>query len=192
MLAALHSLKQRPMKPGEFQAKYPLILNWIQQTLAKHTAKARPVMSLGFKRLTPYFTQARLATAKVVVVEVVPVPPLTAIGLRQFADFERMSASAITYLDTFCKIEYDETLNRGREGYQVREASAFDQPAGRVLNIGATSPRLRLQMFTNPYDHWASSCKSPSAMSIACKSNRALACISLAGGWGGRISVKRP
>ena len=81
------------MQPEEFRAKYPLILNWIRQTLAKHASKARPVASLNFPRLPLYFSPATLATAKVVAVDVVPLPPLTALGLNQFADFEQMDAS---------------------------------------------------------------------------------------------------
>lgn len=66
----------------------------------------RPSASAGaparnHPRLPLYFTQATLASAKVVDVDVVPLPPLTALGLGQFADFERMSASGITYLETF-------------------------------------------------------------------------------------------
>ncbi len=88
------------MNPEEFRAKYPLILNWIRQTLAAHVPTARPVASLGFTRLPHYFIPATLAAAKVVAVDVVPLPPLTALGLGLYADFERMSASGITYLDT--------------------------------------------------------------------------------------------
>jgi hypothetical protein len=89
------------MNPEEFHAKYPLILKWMRQTLAAHAAKAQPVASLGFARLPRYFTPTTLATAKVVAVAVVPLPPLTALGLSGFADFEQMDASGITYLNTF-------------------------------------------------------------------------------------------
>ena len=42
-----------------------------------------------------------LARAKVVLVDRVPTPPLSSIGLSRFADFENMDASGITYLDTY-------------------------------------------------------------------------------------------
>ena len=42
-----------------------------------------------------------LEKAKVVYVSEVPAPPLSAIGLSQFSDFENMNAGGITYLDTF-------------------------------------------------------------------------------------------
>ena len=38
---------------------------------------------------------------KVVVVDKVPVPPLSQLGIRGFEDFEKMSASGITYKDTY-------------------------------------------------------------------------------------------
>ena len=83
------------MNPDEFHAKYSVLLRWIQQTLAAHAPMARPVASLNFPRLPHYFTPATLASAKVVEVDVVPLPQLSALGLGQFADFENMDASVI-------------------------------------------------------------------------------------------------
>lgn len=34
-------------------------------------------------------------------VDTVPIPPLSAMGLGRFADFKRMAAAGITYLDTY-------------------------------------------------------------------------------------------
>ena len=89
------------MNPEELRAKFPLILNWIQQTLSTHAARARPVASLNFPRLRSYFTPATLDAARVVAVDTVPLPPLTALGLTGFTDFENTDAIGITYLDTF-------------------------------------------------------------------------------------------
>jgi hypothetical protein len=89
------------MTTEQLQAKLPLILGWIEETLAFHAPKARKVASIGFPRLSGYFSRELLASAKVVPVEVVPTPPLTAMGLPEFADFENMTANGITYLDTF-------------------------------------------------------------------------------------------
>jgi hypothetical protein len=89
------------MTPAEFEVKYPLILSWIQDTLARHASQARPVSSLGFKRLPLYFSADDLASAKVVYVAAVPTPPLSALGLGQFSEIENMNAAGITYLDTF-------------------------------------------------------------------------------------------
>ncbi len=89
------------MTQDEFDEKYPLILGWIQNTLTEHAATARPIASLGFKRLPFYFHPDILTGAKVVYLPKVPTPPLNAIGLSQFADFEKLNADGITYLDTF-------------------------------------------------------------------------------------------
>jgi hypothetical protein len=43
-----------------------------------------------------------------------------------------------------------------------------------------------------PYDHRTSLWRSLSSMPIAVSNSRALACISLAGGWGARMSANRP
>jgi hypothetical protein len=89
------------MTQKEFDEKYPLIFGWIQTTLAEHAANTQPIASLGFKRLPLHFNPDILTKAKVVYVLKVPAPPLSAIGLSQFSDFENMNAGGITYLDTF-------------------------------------------------------------------------------------------
>jgi hypothetical protein len=89
------------MTEQEFRTAYPLIANWIQKTLAEHAGAAQPVTSLGFTRLANYYDASLLAAGKVVVVARVPMPPLAAMGLDRFKDFERMDAGGITYLDTY-------------------------------------------------------------------------------------------
>lgn len=89
------------MTEAEFRAIYPALFRWVRQTLRKHAPAARPVNSFGFQRLPDFYDAETLAKAKAVAVDKVPVPPLSAMGLRQFAAFERMNMSGITYLDTF-------------------------------------------------------------------------------------------
>ena len=97
-----------PMTEQQFRAVYPLISGWIRQTLAEHASAARPVTSLGFKRLPHYYDEPMLTSTKVVFVPKVPVPPLSAMGLDRFGDFERMDAAGITYLDTyFVRADHD-------------------------------------------------------------------------------------
>jgi hypothetical protein len=105
------------MKPEEFEAKYPLILSWIQGTLTTYIVQARPVSSLGFKRLPQYFRAEVLTSSKVVYVAVVPTPPLSALGFNQFSDFENMNATGITYLDTF----FSREEGRGNESLRFHE-----------------------------------------------------------------------
>ena len=69
------------MTEQQFRAVYPLISGWIRQTLAEHASAARPVASLGFKRLPHYYDEPMLTSTKVVFVPKVPVPPLSAMGL---------------------------------------------------------------------------------------------------------------
>jgi hypothetical protein len=89
------------MTEQEFRAVYPLIAGWIQKTVAEHASAARPVASLGFGRLPDYYEAPLLASSKAVIVSRVPVPPLSAMGLARFSDFERMDMAGITYLDTY-------------------------------------------------------------------------------------------
>ncbi len=89
------------MTQKEFDEKFPLIFEWIQNKLAEHAANARPIVSMGFNRLPHYFRPEILSAAKVIYVAKAPTPPLSTIGLSQFSDFENMSPDGITYMDTF-------------------------------------------------------------------------------------------
>jgi hypothetical protein len=89
------------MTPEEFRALYPFVFGWIKQTLDAHSGEARTVGSLGFPRLSQYFTGSLLSSTKAVVVERVPMPPLSSLGLSQFASFENGDYNGVTYLDTF-------------------------------------------------------------------------------------------
>jgi len=94
--------------------KLPAVEIWIDSLLASHAAEAKSVASLPFARLANYYDAATLAAARVIVVDAVPTPPLTAMGLPQFAAFEHMDANGITYRDTFFvdrKLADDESLH---------------------------------------------------------------------------------
>jgi hypothetical protein len=89
------------MSPEEFAKFYPPLVTWMRKTLAVSAPAAQTIASRGFPRLPLYFTEKTLASAKVVFVEPLPVPPLRSMGLTRFADFERGDFDGITYLDTF-------------------------------------------------------------------------------------------
>ncbi|MFY9786326.1 MAG: hypothetical protein WAK08_11435 [Pseudolabrys sp.] len=98
------------MTPEEFQKFYPVLLGWIDITLRAHAANTQTVISRGFPRLPLYFSADTLASAKVVLVDKLPIPPLSSWGLTRFADFERGNFDGITYLNTFF-IKRDELRN---------------------------------------------------------------------------------
>jgi hypothetical protein len=89
------------MAPEKLHAVYPHVMAWIARTLDAHARNAHPVASQGFSRLPLYFGRELLAAAKFVVVERVPMPPLTELGLSEFAAFERADSDGVTYLDTY-------------------------------------------------------------------------------------------
>jgi hypothetical protein len=89
------------MTPDEFQKLFPLVHSWILETLASHSGAAKPVTSQGFVRLPNYFSSELLTSTKFVIVDRVPMPPLSTLGLAQFAGFESADYAGITYLDTF-------------------------------------------------------------------------------------------
>ena len=98
------------MTPEEFQKFYPVLLGWIDITLRAHAGNTQTVISRGFPRLPLYFSADTLASAKVVLVDKLPIPPLSSWGLTRFADFERGNFDGITYLNTFF-IKRDELRN---------------------------------------------------------------------------------
>jgi hypothetical protein len=85
----------------DFPAKVPLISKWIDDTLAQHATSARRVSDYGFPRLQNFYSAGLLATAKVVPVDRVPIPPLVDMGLPEFADFVSPESSGITYKNTY-------------------------------------------------------------------------------------------
>ena len=89
------------MTAEEFKRAFLFVRDWIGHTLAAHAAKARTTASFNFPGLSAYYSRALLARAEVVLVDRVPTPPLSSIGLSRFADFENLDASGITYLDTY-------------------------------------------------------------------------------------------
>jgi hypothetical protein len=97
--------------------KLPLITRWIDHTLAAHAGDARSVASLGFKRLPTFYSAAFLTSAKVVAVERAPVPPLSAMGLPEFGDFERGNYAGITFKDTY----FVQTARVGSESLHFHE-----------------------------------------------------------------------
>jgi len=88
-------------KESRYLTLLPEIIRWIDSTLASYARDRRPVRSFGFRRLPRYFSEAMLATAGVVLVENVPTPPLSALGLNEFTTFEMQDPAGITYRDTY-------------------------------------------------------------------------------------------
>jgi len=88
------------MSPEEFAKFYPPLLDWIRATLTTSAPVAQTVTSREFLRLPFYFTEKTLAQTKVVLVDPLPMPPLTSMGLMRFADFEHGNFDGITYIDT--------------------------------------------------------------------------------------------
>ncbi len=89
------------MTPEEFRTAYPKLRAWIQKTLAAHEKTAQPIASMHFVRLPLYFDHSLLDTAKFIPVDRLPLPPLSAMGLGRFADFEQGNFDGITYLDRY-------------------------------------------------------------------------------------------
>lgn len=106
------------MTRKEFDEKYPLIVDWIKSTLSVHAAKAQSVASLGFKRLPRYFRRDILTKARVVYLPAVPMPPLTALGLGQFSEFENMDIGGIVFLDMIL-MRYEMRENEARHFHEL-------------------------------------------------------------------------
>ena len=88
------------MTPEEFQTAYSLCIAWVRQTIAAHTCGAKRVSEFGFPRLPLYVSTEFLESVSAVIVDRVPVPPLSRMGLRRFVELEMGDHDRITYLDT--------------------------------------------------------------------------------------------
>jgi hypothetical protein len=75
----------------------PVIQDWIQHTLDEDAHERLALSSFTFARLGQYFSPELLSTARVVPADLLPVPPLSALGLKEFADFEAQPINGITY-----------------------------------------------------------------------------------------------
>ena len=89
LLNAAEVSERSVVTPEEFEIAFPKVMGWIQKTLLAHQRLALPVTSKNFQRLPLYFSPAQIDAAKYVVVDRIPVPPLSSIGLSRFAEFER-------------------------------------------------------------------------------------------------------
>lgn len=97
-----------------FQQKLPEVLGWIDHTLAEHAANARSVASLGLPRLASYYSPELLASSSFIPVPKIPMPPLAAMGLPGFDEFEQLDAGGITFRTSYFILEQqvaDEALH---------------------------------------------------------------------------------
>lgn len=95
------AIYEASMDQEEFYRFYPLLDSWLRKTLVTFAGSSRKIVSCGFPRLPLYFSTEMLASANVVLVDKLPVPPLSSWGLKRFAELERGNFDGITYLDTF-------------------------------------------------------------------------------------------
>lgn len=89
------------MNLQNFLIKLPQLRGWIDDTLSRHKAQARPVASYGFPRLQQFYSAATLSSALVVEVPQVPVPALADFGLSGFEEFQNGDYAGITFKNTY-------------------------------------------------------------------------------------------
>jgi hypothetical protein len=86
----------------KFHSILPMVREWIESTLQKHSANTTPVSNLSFSRIESVLPVELLDKAKVVVVKgALPFPPLSRMGLPELSQMEDMEMAGITYKDTF-------------------------------------------------------------------------------------------
>ena len=87
---------------GKFQAALPVVRQWVDDTLRAACGQAVPVNRSPYPRLAHAFPQTLLNRVRCIVVAGnPPFPPLSRMGLPEFAAFETMPISGITYRDHF-------------------------------------------------------------------------------------------
>ena len=87
---------------GKFQAALPVVRQWVEDTLRATGEQAVTVDRSTYPRLAQAFPPTLLNRARCIVVAGnPPFPPLSRMGLPEFAAFEAIPISGITYRDTF-------------------------------------------------------------------------------------------
>ena len=89
------------MQVNEILARLPAVQDWIDELVDQSRPRARPVSEFEFKRLGDFYSAETLRRAHFVATNRIPVPPLTALGLPGFEDFENASPAGITYGDLY-------------------------------------------------------------------------------------------
>ena len=98
----------------ELREVLPQATAWIGDLLKRHRHAAKSVASFGFKRLPDYFAKETLERARVVLLDALPKPPLTAWGLAAMADFEAQEDDGITFENVYFlkhSCAWDESLH---------------------------------------------------------------------------------
>ena len=85
--------------PDLIVEKLPLLKKWIEDTLIQYAPEAMSLADLKFPRLPSYCSEDLLKSAKVVIVDKLPMPPLSSWGLIAFKHFENEPFIALSYED---------------------------------------------------------------------------------------------
>ncbi len=133
------------MTPQEFELAFPKVMGWIQKTLLAHQKLARPVTSKNFQRLPLYFSRAQIGAAKFVVVDRLPVPPLSSFGLSlalyangleafgyRNSPLEKMAYDAQELFDRSAAVfDAEKLVTEKLEAYQYRDCCDSERDAPR-------------------------------------------------------------
>ena len=112
------------MSPEEFAKFYPPLVAWIRNTLAASAPVAQTVASRGFSRLPLYFTEKTLASAKVVFVEPLPIPPLRSIFPRDWCEQNNIPRK-----------DYDSIVNKTPISYKANRMIGGVAPSKYLLRL---------------------------------------------------------
>lgn len=80
--------------------KLPVIRAWVDDTLKTYAPQTALVRTDQFQRLPLYYPMAVLNSTRVIITNDKVVPPLSQMGLSEFADFEQGDYAGITYMNT--------------------------------------------------------------------------------------------
>jgi len=82
-----------------FDPYLPKVVQWINQLVKQSSPSAKPLSAFNFPRLPYYYSQNLLDNTKVVLVDQVPLVPLSKIGVTGLGHFENLIITGVTYLD---------------------------------------------------------------------------------------------
>ena len=119
-------------------AAVPGISAWIDELITETQPLARKVATLAHPRLSQYFDSEVLSAAEVAVVDKIPFPPVSTLGLPEFEPMTTMPMAGITYKRRFFVLaeHHTESLCAHELVHVVQWAALGVRPFLRTYGLG--------------------------------------------------------
>ena len=74
----------------------PGMIEWVETTKSIHRENSKPISEFDLPHVALYFSDELLSKVQIVLIDQLPIPPLSSLGMTELADFENADSRAIT------------------------------------------------------------------------------------------------